>query len=565
MDEILYLEPDEEITSVIDKIKQSKTNRLTLVVPREATLLQSVVNLRLLAKEATGLGKEIALITADKIGRNLAAKVGIVVYDSPKSRQPVFQPPAPVPGGEEIIEINDFPPEPHKEIRPKGVQVHHFQEQPKFKKPLPNAGPQNFRPVKFSGQIDKSKLAKIIYPILGICLLLILIGAFLVLPKVTVRLQVKAENFQKNTEIQLSAATSTNIDSKIFNGQLIDLTQEKEEKFATTGKKNLGGKASGTLTLYNYWDSNQQEISVGTKFSSSSKTFVAKTAVTIPGTSIRGGNVVPGTATLEIEAENPGEEYNVKAGRFTIVGLTAVEQEKIYGQSSQDLTGGFSKEVQVVSQADYDQAKDKITKALREELQQELKTQAKAQEILENALQIETVEETSSAKVDAEAQEFTLKIKERLREIVFDRKDFDGFVLEILEREIPSDKMITLGPNDVISPQIKEKKYDQNLVILDTAVSAKISLKIDIEKVKNNLLGKSRTEAQNYLMGLEGIAAATLQFRPSWWPIKRIPNFARNLEASLDYLEPEVSTPALSPSPAPSPNPTPNSSGVNDD
>src|SRR4030042_6994139 len=102
MEEILYLEPDEEITSVIDKMKQAKSKRLALVVPREATLLQSVVNLKLLLREAANSDKEIALVTADKIGRNLAAQVGLVVYDSIKDRRPVFQPPAPTPGAEEV-------------------------------------------------------------------------------------------------------------------------------------------------------------------------------------------------------------------------------------------------------------------------------------------------------------------------------------------------------------------------------------------------------------------------------------------------------------------------------
>ena len=71
MDELIYLEPDEEITSVIDKLKNLAGQRVGLVVPRDATLLQSVVNLRLLDREAKNLGKVISIVTADKteIGR----------------------------------------------------------------------------------------------------------------------------------------------------------------------------------------------------------------------------------------------------------------------------------------------------------------------------------------------------------------------------------------------------------------------------------------------------------------------------------------------------------------
>jgi len=52
------------------------------VVPRDATILQSVVNLRLISKEATRFDKQISIVTTDKIGRNLAAQVGLPVYGS---------------------------------------------------------------------------------------------------------------------------------------------------------------------------------------------------------------------------------------------------------------------------------------------------------------------------------------------------------------------------------------------------------------------------------------------------------------------------------------------------
>jgi len=549
MDEILYLEPDEEITSVIDKIKNSNAQRLSLVVPRDATLLQSVVNLRILLKEASSLSKEIVLITSDKIGRNLAAKVGLTVYESVKNQQPIYQPPPPVPTREEIIEINDAQNVPQQEIRPKGVQVHHFQEKTIWQKPkIKTPTPTPWQPPK-TREFDWKKSHKIIWPLLALVLLLILIGAFLIFPKVEVRLKVKAENFQQNIDVQIAGnIESSDTSKKIFAGKLIDLNQEKEEKFPTTGKKNLGGKASGTLSLYNYWDSASQDLGASTKFSSSAKTFVAKSSVSIPGTSIKGGNIVPGTATVEIEAENPGEQYNVKAGRFTIVGLSADQQEKIYGQSAKDLSGGFSKEVQVVSQADFDQAKNKLTQELTEGLKKDLRDQTAGMVVIEDGWQIDTAEETVSAKVDSEAQDFTLKIKLRLREIVYEKNNFEKFILTTLEAQLSQDKMLSLGPNDVISPKVKEKKYDQNLLDLNVMASAKISSKIDTQGVKDHLLGKNRKEAESYLNNLEGIVGSNLRFFPSWWPVKRLPNLQKNVTVSLDYLDPEAS-----PSPSPSP------------
>ena len=59
IDEILYLEPDEEITSVIEKIKDLKGSSISLVIPKNATLIASVINLRLLEREAKKLKKKV--------------------------------------------------------------------------------------------------------------------------------------------------------------------------------------------------------------------------------------------------------------------------------------------------------------------------------------------------------------------------------------------------------------------------------------------------------------------------------------------------------------------------
>lgn len=538
MDEIIYLESDEEITSVIDKLKQSKSLKVALVVPREATILQSVVNLKLLAKEATNLGKEISLVTSDKIGRNLASQIGLVVYDSIRDRRPVYHPPALNPKAEEVIEINLAEEQEAEPPKPKGVEVHHFQESSlRYKKPQETPIATSWPKQKIKREIHWGKLNKIIWPALAIVAILLIIFGYLLLPKVKVMLKVEAINYQKDLSLAVSSNANTeDYDNKVFPGTLIDLTKEKEQKFTATGKKNLGGKATGTLTLYNYWDSSTQGLEKGTKFSSSSKTFVGKNSITIPGTSIRGGNIVPGTASVEIEAENPGEDYNVKAGRFTIVGLTALQQEKIYGQSSKDLTGGFSKEVTVVSQSDYDKAKEQLIKDVSAELNDELKAKSEGMEILEKAINNENVETKSSANVDAEANDFTLIIKQRMRVIVFPRESFNLFVLGILEKQIPYDKMISLGPDGNINAITIEPKYDQNQINLQVQVNAKISSRVNLDKVKKDILGKSRRAAEEYINNLSGVSGFDIQYSPSFW-FKRIPNYSRSLIVKLEYTD----------------------------
>lgn len=89
MEEFLYLEADEEITSVIDKLKGLESKSVGLVAPKGSMIAQSLVSLKLLQKEAKKQGKQIAVVTSDEVGRNLAAQVGLDVYADVKSTKPL--------------------------------------------------------------------------------------------------------------------------------------------------------------------------------------------------------------------------------------------------------------------------------------------------------------------------------------------------------------------------------------------------------------------------------------------------------------------------------------------
>ena len=82
--ETIYIDSSDEITSVIEKLKASHEPIVALVVPKGAVLTQSIVNLKLAKKAAGDAEKDLILVTTDKIGRNLAAQVGINVASSEK-------------------------------------------------------------------------------------------------------------------------------------------------------------------------------------------------------------------------------------------------------------------------------------------------------------------------------------------------------------------------------------------------------------------------------------------------------------------------------------------------
>ena len=78
----VYIKKDEEIPSIISKIKKRKEKEIILIVPHNALILNNVLNLKILKKEAESLNKNISVITANSSSEveseNVKTKFGAV-------------------------------------------------------------------------------------------------------------------------------------------------------------------------------------------------------------------------------------------------------------------------------------------------------------------------------------------------------------------------------------------------------------------------------------------------------------------------------------------------------
>ncbi len=74
-----YIDIDEEITSIVERLKKARASEIIIVVPKRALLIQSIVNLRILKKEADENDIQLMMVTQDKLGKILIEKAGIFV------------------------------------------------------------------------------------------------------------------------------------------------------------------------------------------------------------------------------------------------------------------------------------------------------------------------------------------------------------------------------------------------------------------------------------------------------------------------------------------------------
>lgn len=69
----IYISAQEEITEIIDRIKNAPQRTVTLVVPKEAALFQDITNLKILQKKAEQIGKDISISRAGEDGTLMKA------------------------------------------------------------------------------------------------------------------------------------------------------------------------------------------------------------------------------------------------------------------------------------------------------------------------------------------------------------------------------------------------------------------------------------------------------------------------------------------------------------
>src|SRR5665213_177115 len=90
----VYIDVDDEITAIIEKVESAKEKVVALVLPKRAAVLQSLVNMRLLKRSAEKAAKNVVLITGEEILLPLAGVVGLHVASNLQSKPEIPAPPA---------------------------------------------------------------------------------------------------------------------------------------------------------------------------------------------------------------------------------------------------------------------------------------------------------------------------------------------------------------------------------------------------------------------------------------------------------------------------------------
>jgi hypothetical protein len=186
----------------------------------------------------------------------------------------------------------------------------------------------------------------------------------------------------------------------------------------------------------------------------------------------------------------------------------------LYAKTSDPITGGYTRYLSIVSEADISSARDQLGAELLTTLKQKLNDSGL--ELLDSGYRIEVVEFSTDKAVNTESPSFNAKLLAKISGVAFSKNDFDILVKERLLQGISESKELNLNEHTEITRQLKN--VDLNLfnaslaVHLDTLAFSKVNLNEYFGKLK----GQSIKSANDVLLSDENIDKAEVTLSPSW-------------------------------------------------
>lgn len=586
-EELLYVESDEEITAIIDRLHTSKAKAVRLVVPKGALVLQSLVSLKLLKREADKIHKDIALVSQDPIALHLGEQADISVFGKPKDDEPIFSsrgttPPIQTYRQEPIREDEESETEPDEddtsgsddESAPVAtadgpIRVHHYEEEVESALPRPDpaerderadgddedaatplavfARPPDGKPLKvdhllaprrrsFGRLVKRVGIAAIVLALIAATSYILFIEFA---PRATVAIAFATQPLDQTVNVTAAtAAQSVDTDKATIPAQTVDAPVESQKSAPATGKKDVGTKATTTLNLFNYWDATPQVFPAGTQFKASDGTLFASTAdATIPGaqTILTQGQVVttPGKTTVAIAALTNGPDANGKSGTFTIPSIAAVRQSKIYGESTSATAGGVSKIVTVVSQSDVDSLKKTMDDALKAEAKTQLEQKAPGLRVLDEGIEFKDRSDQFSAAVGDQTDTLNLDTKATAAGLAFRDTDLNQAAIAQLKQAVPSARMLVLSDSDTVTVAGEKLDLSAGTLVISAHYVTRTALIVDTGSLVDEITGQSVAAATQTLKGGAEVASVTVTTRPSW--LKTMPRRASQVKLVISY------------------------------
>lgn len=401
--QVIYLDQDEDIVSIRDRLDWAKEQQVVLVLPDTADLLTEYLDLAMLRRHADALRLEVGLVTADGWVAGQAEALGFPTFLSVRAARQNQQ------GwwrGRRRPERVGKPT--HLDRADRREVKRRLSSRPAWQRWL-------------------LRYAAIVLFFLTLATLFV--AAAYAIPGATVTLKPEVRPLLVSREIVADPnLEAVDFDQAAVPGRLLLATQEWRADVATSGTIEVpDAPARGTVVFVNRLEQ-PVNVPAGTRVSTTAGTrviFQTLDPVEVPG-------VVGGTAEVDVVAIQPGPGGNVEANLVNRVEGSLSLQLQV--RNLEPVTGGGVRLSPAVTESDQERLRAQVLQQLQVLALAEMEGQLAGQEFLaRDSLQVVSVlHETFSHFPGEQTDRLALEIRAELQATAVDETQATGLVYEKL-------------------------------------------------------------------------------------------------------------------------------------
>jgi hypothetical protein len=297
-------------------------------------------------------------------------------------------------------------------------------------------------------------------------------------------------------------------------------------EFTATGKKDVGDKATGSVTVDNHLTpfnamtgaSNTITLAAGTILSTGSQQYTTNTTISVAGYS-------SGTVNVTAVAIGPG--HNIGAGIVTTV--SGYAQSAISATvDSGGITGGTQETITVVQQSDLDKITDQIkndtgSAAVRSELASKFGSDAMA---IEDSFSVEFGNIQSKPAVGEKADKATASLEITYTMSGVSKSDVSAILMRVATSKLSNKDNQMVFDNGYNAVQLLS--YNQggngNPATMRLVTTAKVGPNINEDKLREDAVGKKANEISSAIKRIDGVEDVQVDFFPFWVNVAPEPN-----------------------------------------
>lgn len=336
---------------------------------------------------------------------------------------------------------------------------------------------------------------------------LFLIAYYSVILKAKVIIFTDQKAFTKDAmSITLTTDGESSFEDKTLRIEAVNETVEGEQSQETTGQKDTGEKATGSITIFNKSE-NPKQIEKGTTITSSNNLeFVLNDSVNVASTSSFATSF--SSAQAKVTASNFGKEYNLPSQtNFTIKGIPT---STVFGRNDGAFSGGTKEEIQIVSKKDLQGLEESVTERLFDKAKDAASSKLSIGEALvPSYLSVTFKEKKFDRKENDQAKTVSLTASADYSLGVYKKDELSNFISSSNEFDVPADFKLSGNESSI---KITDIKQGRNSVSAKLSFNAIFKPQLKIETVPQEISGKTKDDAISKLKSVSGVSDIAIQF-----------------------------------------------------